>query len=254
MAPRCRHDGAERPLSSVPAHLEPRDVVGRTSTATLWRARDHLAGSDVVIKVLHGPLAAARVESEARALARLGDHPHVLALRAVGVDGEAHAWVVTALASVGSLLDVAPANPVEVRRWVAQVADALAHAHGAGVVHGDVTPANVLLDDLGTSEPKRASIALLADFGSSTVDGVGAGLQEGSLVGCTPAFAAPERCGGAAPSPAGDVYGLARTALEVVPGRRLTGFPRGIRRLLGAALHPDPRRRPTAEVVHRSLR
>lgn len=248
LSPGC----ADRSASSLPAHLELREVLHRTPIAVLWRARDRQSGVDVVVKVLHGPLAAAKVEAEARALSRLGHHPHVLAVRAVGIDGAARAWVVTSLANRGSLLDVAPADPTVLRGWVAQVADALAHAHDAGVVHGDVTPANVLLDDSPPSKRPTVPRALLADFGSALVDGGGS--HDGTLVGCTPAFAPPERWRGEPPSPAGDVFGLARTAVEVLPGRRLGCLPRGVRRLLTDALDPDPRRRPSAAVLRRGLR
>jgi serine/threonine protein kinase len=241
--------------ASVPAHLELRQVMRRTPAATLWAARDRLAGCEVVVKVLRGPRGPERAEVEARALARLGRHPHVLDVLAVGVDEAGRAWVVVPRLSGGALVEAAPSPPGAATTWVAQVADALAHAHAHGVVHGDVTPANVLLDRAGRSALEEVSDAVLADFGSATVDGSGAFSDlRGTLVGCTPALAAPERRRGAPASPATDVYGLARTALEALPDGDLGRLPRSPRRALRAALRDDPRRRPTAEVLADALR
>jgi serine/threonine protein kinase len=252
-----RHDAirSSEAGAALPAHLELRGVMRRTPAATLWSARDRRAGSEVVVKVLQGPRGPERAEVEARALARLGRHPHVLDVLAVGVDVARRAWVVTARLGGGALAEAAPVPPRTATIWMAHVAAALAHAHAHGVVHGDVTPANVLLGRVGPTSIGGLPDAVLGDFGSATIDGSGAfsGIQ-GSLVGCTPALSAPERRRGAPPSAATDVYGLARTAVEVLADSELGGVPRSPRRLLRAALRDDPRRRPTAEVLAEALR
>jgi non-specific serine/threonine protein kinase len=229
-------------------------VIRSTAGSTLWVARDRLAGEEVVVKVLHGPDASNRVEVEARALARLGRHPHLQGIRAVGIDASSSAWVVTSLAAGGSLAHLGATAPADLLPWMSQIAGALAHAHRCGVVHGDVTPSNVLLSRDGAGSAGRLGSALLADFGSATLDGLGAtSTPEGTLVGCTPGFAPPERLRGGPPTPEGDVYCLARTAQAMLRDGRLDVLPRGPRRLLRRALNPDPTKRPTAAMLSRGL-
>lgn len=204
------------------------ELIAVSGHARLYAGRDHRRGVEVVIKA-YGPEGRSLCEAEARALARLGDHPHILTASAVGHSGggAGPAWIVTDRAAGGSLAQRIGAPGNEVVIWAAQLAEALAHTHAHGVVHGDVTPSNVFLDS--------NDLVLLGDFGSAVL--LGDATTGGRSTGHTPAYAAPERRRLAAPTPADDVYGLAATVMAVCQDHHeLPGGPRRVlQRCLGAA-------------------
>ncbi|MBS1838644.1 MAG: protein kinase, partial [Actinobacteria bacterium] len=127
------------------------------------------------------------------------------------------------------------------------LASALDAAHGLEVVHGDVTPANVVFVD---GRP------VLADFGLATWVQPGSGRRE-ERRGATPGWAAPERFDGAAPTSASDVYGLGATLWSAATARRplphgpleRAAVPRGIDSIVAACCDEEPRRRPSASEV-----
>jgi serine/threonine protein kinase len=178
--------------------------IGRGAMGEVWLGRHQVTGTLGAVKRLH---AAGRAhtewfEREARAVARL-QHPHIIPLFEVGPG-----YLVTAFIDGGSLARrvqsaVPPAEVVRIARYVA---DALAHAHERGVIHGDVKPANILLDRLGRP--------FLADFGLASL--LDEGLVEGRVAG-TPAFMAPEQRRGEI-TPAIDQYALGRTLIEMLVG------------------------------------
>ena len=137
-----------------------------------------------------------------------------------------------------------------VLRWIAQAAEALTVLHQHGVVHGDVKPANLILDRYGR--------VVLVDLGSSSVP-----MHEGPRGG-TPGFRAPEIAGGAPADRSSDVFSLAATAFTLLTGSAPTGRrpawdgdPAGVAERLEAALRTglsiDPARRPATpgELVER---
>ena len=241
-----------RPVpTGLPTRYRLGTVVGRGGSATVWSARDTRTGRDVVVKVVDGTrLPVDRFDAEVRALGRLVGEPGVVEVQAVGVASDGHPWLVEELVPGPSLADrlrTAPWTADLVARLVRDVAGALAAAHSAGVVHGDVAPANVL---------RRADGAfVLCDFGVAVLGGAAGPAP------CTPSFAAPERRAGGPPTPAGDVYGLAVLAWFAATGGLPDDAPRapeGLSRRLGAALvralDPAPRRRPPAAVLARCAR
>lgn len=190
-------------IEGLPTRLRLSEPLGSGATSRVWRARDLVVGTDVVVKVIDVDGAAARLEREARALARLRDVDGVVAVHELGRSPSGAGWLVCDLAPGGSLRDRLADGRApdldEVRRMAGRLATALAAAHARRVVHGDLSPANVLFDADGA--------ALLADFGAADLDGTSDPVRQG----LTPAFAAPERRRGAAASPAGDVWSLAAT-------------------------------------------
>ncbi|MFZ4516853.1 MAG: serine/threonine-protein kinase [Microthrixaceae bacterium] len=244
--------------ANLPTWVALREPLGAGGTASVIAARDRRAGRDVVVKVVDlgaHPGRPDRFEREARALARLGHGPGVPVVLAVGVDPTGLGWLVLERVT-GPDLAVAvgasgPMAPAAVAVLGARVAEVLAAAHEQGVVHGDVSPANVV----------PADPPVLVDFG---VGGVGDGAlpDDGAL---TPAYAAPERRRGAAPSPAADVFGLGATLWFALtgdpPGAAPAASPAahapderaGVARVLLDALHDDPRRRPDAPALARGL-
>lgn len=245
-------------VRDLPAELRVGRLLAERVCSTLHLARDVARGRDVVLKRMWGPQAAARAEIEARAMARLGPTPRVLEVLGIGISDSENAWVVTEYARGGSLAGAHGWAPEVLLGWAAGIATALARAHELGVVHGDVSPANVLLCRRGVedgSRPGGTLVAKLADFGSATIDGVGAtGPEPTGLHGFTPRFASPERSAGGAPTPASDVYGLARCVVELAGEPRVLGLPGAARRTIGLALRTDPSSRPAASVLAGALR
>lgn len=257
--------GDRRPAVAVPdlpARFQLLEPLAEGGTSTVWAGRDRAAGRDVVVKVVPLPAGAgaagredlaARVESEVRALARLRDHPGLATVRAAGVGPQA-AWVVSDRVAGPTLAAVAAAGPMDavaVARIGAGVAAALAAAHGVGVVHGDLSPANVVLAPGGSG----ACPAVVVDLGLASVDGATAPR------GGTPGVLAPERAAGGPPTRAGDVFGLAATLWTVWDGAAPVPSPDPpphleghLARLLAGALERAPDRRPSARSLARALR
>jgi class 3 adenylate cyclase/tetratricopeptide (TPR) repeat protein len=156
-----------------------------------------------------------RITREARAMARLGDHPHIVTVFDVG-DDDGTPYIVSELMPGGSVADLIAARP-EGRLAVAdaltigeQVALALEHAHGLTIVHRDLKPANVWLAADGT--------ARLGDFGLAVDVNVSRMTSEGMVVG-TVAYLAPEQAVGRAPDARSDLYALGAMLYELLTGR-----------------------------------
>lgn len=186
--------------------------IGSGGAADVWRARDERLDRDVAVKLLGTEADEAfreRFTQEARRAAAVS-HPNVVAVYDQGTDGT-DAYMVMEYVRGRSLRELiaerGPLPPDEAARLVGQVAAALDAAHAAGVVHLDVKPANVIVDEAG--------VAKLADFGVATA---AHGEAERELVG-TARYVAPERITGAAPTPRSDVYGLGLVAYELLAGR-----------------------------------
>jgi hypothetical protein len=177
----------------------------------VWLGRHVVSGSLGAVKRLaprgHRSPLGAYFAREGRAVARLA-HPHVVPIFEVGDD-----YLVSAFIDGPNLSRRlhTPIAPAEALRLVRQVADALGHAHGRGVIHRDVKPSNILVDAHGN--------AFLADFGLAAF--VGEDDDPARHAG-TPQFMAPEQRRGAAIGPATDQYALGRTLLEMLVG---TGVP-----------------------------
>lgn len=178
----------------------------------VWRARDERLDRDVAIKIL-GPNAddafRERFADEARRAAAVL-HPNIVTVFDEGRDGT-DAFMVMELVRGRTLRDVVadrgPLRPHEAARVVAQIAAALDAAHEAGVIHCDVKPANVIVDQQGTAK--------LTDFGIARA---ARGPREHELIG-TARYIAPERIEGKAPTERSDVYSLGLVAYELIAGR-----------------------------------
>jgi hypothetical protein len=178
----------------------------------VWQARDERLGRDVAIKLLGANADDAfreRFADEARRAAAV-IHPNVVTVFDEGRDG-ADAFMVMELVRGRTLRDVVadrgPLRPHEAARIVAQIAAALDAAHEAGVIHCDVKPANVIVDEQGTAK--------LTDFGIARA---ARGPREHELIG-TARYIAPERIEGKAPTERSDVYSLGLVAYELLAGR-----------------------------------
>ena len=195
--------------------------------ASVWCAEDRVLGRSVAIKVLSDRFAddedsVRRFMREARAAARVSNHPHVVTIYDVGdiePEGEGEqpsprAFIVMEFLAGGTVADALRAEairPEETRRWVSEAASALDHAHERGIVHRDIKPANFLLD-LGRG-------LHVADFGIAHLQSEDTITSTGQLFG-TAAYLAPEQALGKDATGASDRYALAVATFELLTGGR----------------------------------
>lgn len=235
-------------MQEVPGY-DVMELLATGGTARVHRAVHRVTGEVVALKRLHPGADPDLLQREAEALARVSS-PYVVRLRGVLLDGTVLVLDHTAGGTLGRLLARrGTLDPGEVVTVLVPVALGLAAAHAAGLVHGDVSPANVLLTADG--------MPLLADLGAARAPG------EQRPVDATPGCLA-----GAPVTPASDVWALG------VLGLRLLGLPLpapaplplsgpaaspasdappALLAALSAAVHPDPAARPTATSLARTL-
>jgi eukaryotic-like serine/threonine-protein kinase len=236
--------------------------------SVIWRGHDDVLARPIAVKLLSGQHATDgefvdRVRREAMAIARI-THPYIANVYDYGESkdpaGAIVPYIVMELVEGSSLAQVLQRGPLS---WPtaagigAQVAAALSAAHQFGVVHRDVTPANIMLCVDGVK---------VVDFGISAPPGAEADAQ---IFG-TPAYLAPERLSGGPTLPATDVYGLGLVIYQLVSGRlpwpsetttqmltahqyvppaplpAIPGLPADLTTLCVRALAVDPAARPTA--------
>jgi predicted Ser/Thr protein kinase len=187
--------------------------------ASVWEAHDELLDRPVAIKVLALHLseddrARRRFAREARTAAGLSSHPHVVTIYDVA-EHDGKSFIVMELLRGGTLADRLRSGeeiPHRVAlRWLEQAASALDAAHERSVVHRDVKPANMLLDDKG-----RLAIG---DFGIARLGLEDQITQTGQVLG-TAAYLSPEQALGERSTAASDRYALAVVAFELLTGTR----------------------------------
>ncbi|MEU7278019.1 protein kinase [Streptomyces sp. NPDC045431] len=189
------------------------DLLGRGGAADVYEGVDLRLRRPVAVKVFRPDGAAdteERFDSEGRLLAQL-QHPGLITVYDCGRD-DGTPYLVMELVRGTTLrrrITAAPLAPAEACRIGAALASALAHVHRAGVVHRDVKPANILLDEAGLPH--------LTDFGISRLLGTTAQTVPGALVG-TAAYMAPEQVLGRGAGPAADIYSLGLVLIESIKG------------------------------------
>jgi serine/threonine protein kinase len=195
--------------------------VGQGGMGTVWQARDELLDRGVAIKQLASPFGPAegraeqveRIRREARMAARL-DHIGVVRVYDI-IDWAGSPAIVMEYVkgrSLAARLRESGALTVQETTVLARaLLDALRHAHGAGVVHRDLKPDNVLLDG-----PR----VVITDFGiARPLDGATALTRPGAIIG-TPAFMAPEQIEGQEVTAAADLWSLGVTLYTSVEGEQ----------------------------------
>lgn len=230
------------------------ELLGSGGMSSVFLARELKHDRQIAIKVLQPGLAAAigpaRFADEVRIAAQLS-HPHILALIDSGeVDGLRY-YVMPYVGGVSlrQRLDREGAQPINATiSLLRDIADALAHAHEAGVVHRDLKPDNVLC---------VGSHAFLLDFGVAKLDSTRTEalplMTDPGLAIGTPGYMAPEQAAGAPVDHRADIYGWGLVAREMLTGQRghsakltdRTGIPESLVALIEATLEIDPAERPS---------
>ncbi|MCW2815914.1 MAG: pknB 3, partial [Nocardioides sp.] len=210
-------------------------VLGRGGAADVYRADDQLLSRAVAVKVLResaeDPSSRDRFIHEARTLAQLS-HVAIVTVLDAGFTDE-RPYLVLELVGGSTLEQVGGGVPLpldRVGRIGAQVADALEHAHQAGVVHRDIKPSNVLI---GADDQVK-----VADFGIARLIGdTVRHTQTGHAIG-TAAYLSPEQVTGGDLSGAVDIYSLGLVLIEALTGER--AYPGPPTEAALARLHRSP--------------
>jgi serine/threonine-protein kinase PknK len=219
------------------------EVVGRGGSGVVYRARQDDLDRVVALKVLDRDLGGQgevrRFRRECRLLVRLGSHPNVVTVLDSGTTRAGRPFIAMEYYERGSLHDRllagGPLPVAEVLRMGEKIADALAAAHGEGVLHRDVKPQNVLVSRF--DEPALADFGVAAAAGAAGAADVSAGSDQ-----LTPHHVAPEVLEGGPPSAAADVYGLGSTLYTLLAGHAPHQRPEdaGVAPVLLRVLHDDP--------------
>jgi eukaryotic-like serine/threonine-protein kinase len=257
----------------VLGRYRPLRPLGRGGSGSVWLARDERTGLEVALKIVpREGKRASRAEREVAAATRLR-HPRCVRAYDFGGDGN-HVYIAYEYVQGRTLREAIRAGELGDREAVeaaAQVLDGLAHAHRKGIVHRDVKPANVLLEDGPT-----LSVRLL-DFGLAQFDEADTLTAVGDVPG-TLAYISPERLRGEDATPASDVWAvgvllwealaathpfwgvpLPKVATTIEAGAPpLAGhrpdLPNRLLTVIARALQTDPARRPRASALAAELR
>jgi eukaryotic-like serine/threonine-protein kinase len=230
MSSRARPEAEGAPALHLPERYRIRRHLATGGMASVWSAEDLVLGRAVAIKVLakrfaRDEMAVRRFKREARAAARVSNHPHVVTIFDVGDTGSGgldesdpdsvgQAFIVMEHLTGGTVADalrLGQINRHEALRWLGEAASALDHAHSRGIVHRDIKPANFLLDG--------SRILHVADFGIARLVSEDTITSSGELFG-TAAYLAPEQALGHHATGASDRYALTVAAFELLTGER----------------------------------
>jgi serine/threonine protein kinase len=193
-------------------------LLGTGGMAQVFLARDRMLGRDLALKVLKEHYAkderfVGRFWREAQSAAAL-NHPNVVQIYDQGRAEDGRYYIAMEYVPGGSLEDLlilrrGPLDPSEAARLASQVAEALDAAHRRGIVHRDIKPQNVLIDEAGDAKVADFGIALAASRTSTSGTNI--------LLG-TPSYMSPEQAMGERVGPESDLYSLGIVLYEMLTG------------------------------------
>ncbi len=213
--------------------------LGAGGMATVFLAVDLALGRKVAIKVMSPALlladdvAVARFKQEARTVAALS-HPQIIPIHAVRETADLMYFVMQYVEGKSLETVLRERGPLPfgtVQSLLVQVGGALAYAHKRGVVHRDVKPANIMLDDEGWP--------VIMDFGIAKGSNTTNLTQVGQPIG-TPGYMSPEQCVATVVGGASDQYSLGVVAYEMITGRMPFSGETGMAIMMAHAVDPVP--------------
>lgn len=253
------------------------ELIGQGGFAAVYKAADAAHGREVAIKVLEGALGDTerrRFDRERQTMGRLGSHPNIMPVFESGYTESGEGYIVMQLATGGSLgARLRSAGPLpwpEAVEIMAAVAGATQAAHDSGVLHRDIKPDNILIDQYGNPKLSDFGIAAVANNATATMSTT-----------ATLAHAAPELLQGQQIGPGVDIYALGSTLFNLITGlppfirpgdegvtpmitRALTeappdlrprGVPDSVSRIIEQSLAKDPaQRQPSAQMMAAQLK
>jgi Tol biopolymer transport system component len=225
---RSAADAADLPAGTLLGQFRIDGVLGRGGMGVVYRATDTKLDRPVAIKFLSSTVTNAdanvRFRQEAKTASSL-NHPHIVTVHDVG-ERDGHPYIVSELVDGGTLEDWAAAT--RRRTWrqsvelLVGVADALAAAHAAGVLHRDVKPGNILIGSNGYAKLADFGLAKLIDRGAreggrraDAARVTGAGVVVGTV-----AYMSPEQATGQPLDARSDIFSFGIVLYELLAGRR----------------------------------
>jgi eukaryotic-like serine/threonine-protein kinase len=229
-------DGLIRAGSLLKQRYRLQSLLGRGGMASVWLAYDQVLERDVAVKVLSDTIASdpgflARFRREARLVAGLS-HPNLIGIWDYAGGEERPYLVMEYVPGENVAQRLSEGKPIDCERLARELLGALAHIHGAGILHRDIKPQNVLIGPDGDAKLIDFGIALPADATSLT--------HTGQVLG-TARFIAPEIMRGEPATERSDLYSCGVVLRECVGG---AGGP--LRSLVARLTSEDPRDRPAS--------
>ncbi|MFC3996472.1 protein kinase [Nocardiopsis sediminis] len=255
--------------------------LGAGGMGEVWRSVDDRLDRPVAVKLIRpehvgSTEIVARFQREARLTARLAGHPNVVILHDVG-EHEDSVYAVMELVrgrTFSAIVRTTGPPPVaQAADWIAQAASGLAAAHGAGIVHRDVKPGNLMVVDDGTVKVLDFGIAGFTDAAAQSRRLT----RTGAIFG-TPLYMSPEQIRGETVTAAGDLYSLGTILYQLLtgvapfkdpdpmrvirmhlveaprpPAELRSGIPADLAALATAMLEKTPDRRPSGDEVRARL-
>src|SRR5512140_175304 len=205
------------------SHYELVEQLGKGGAGVVYKARDTRLGRFVAVKVLAPGKAAdperrQRFVQEAKASSAL-DHPNVLTVHQIGCEGGVD-FIVSEFVQGKTLAQLIPPDGLpsrEALRYAAQIADALAATHAAGVIHRDPKPATVMVTDSGIVKILDFGLAKLVDpgFAMEGAETDAVLTRTGTVVG-TCAYMSPEQAEGREIDPRTDIFSFGAGLYEML--------------------------------------
>ncbi|KKL09588.1 hypothetical protein LCGC14_2564360, partial [marine sediment metagenome] len=276
------------PASFAGGRYQVQRFLGEGGRKRVYLAHDSKLDRDVAIAVIKteglDEAGLARVQREAQAMGRLGDHPHIVTVHDIG-DEDAQPYIVSQYMAGGDLeglLRDAENHRLpldQALRIANEVRQALEHAHSRGIVHRDLKPGNIWLTEAPSARSGQAQTAKLGDFGLAMAVDRSRLTTQGMMLG-TAAYMPPEQALGRQADARSDLYSLGCVLYEMVTGRppflgddavaiisqhintapvtpswHNSAVPRALENLILALLAKDPQERPeSAAAVGEELR
>jgi eukaryotic-like serine/threonine-protein kinase len=225
-------------------------MIGRGGMGEVHRARDTRLGRDVAIKMLPtesawNPVFRARLEREARAVAAL-NHPHICSIYDVGRDGTIDYVVFEYVAgeTLAAILQRGALALNHILKYAVQLADALAAAHEAGVIHRDLKPGNIMVDRAGGAKLLDFGLAKFSEGHSLGRESTATALPdivqttEGAIVG-TLNYMSPEQAEGKPLDARTDIFSFGAVLYEMITSRKAFDGNSSLS-ILSSIVHDEP--------------